>query len=269
MAIKFWGDSLNVNSQGRLVWFAQSLIPVFDESHIPEQFKAHFLGFETGERTVEKKPVYDREDPDVFYWDNQPPWTATTITLNDFQFDLLWALNAGWPIPEELPPYLDAYDNREYQSGEFFNFNLTTGTREIVEMAGISTDMNIPDDLKDVRIFKVQKIFIGDSEEASKYRRERGSLDEPYDVHYVVGSLVPPEIVTVEAQQATIQTVIPPPKKPKLVNIIRNTDNFSEAILQTIDAQKTEGNFPAQVKVKFIFDNGIEKYADIISIEEE
>lgn len=291
MAIEFWGKGIDDKPNDTLGWFGQSVIPVFDESHIPTEFKEDFLGFETGgTQTIEPVKIYDAGDPE----DNKvlAPWTATTITLNDFQFELLWALNEGKEPGEEMPEYLKAFSNRDYQMGS------------TPEIAGAT----IPNNLKDRRVFKVQKIFIGSSAQYMLRSRQKRTGDFvinvvgfllagvfwgiataslvtydlitrefyedldffKYGVHYVVGTLEEPQDIGAEElsiEDAQIQ--IPPPKRPTLVNISRNPDNFSEAIIQTRDAQKTEGTYPAQVRVKFVFDNGIEKYADIISIEEE
>lgn len=290
MAIEFWGKGIDDKPNNTLGWFGQSVIPVFDESHIPTEFKEDWLGSETGgTQTIEPIKIYDAGDPEG----NKllSPWTVNKIPLNDFQFELLWALNEGKEPGEEMPEYLKAFSNREYQIGS------------TPEIAGAT----IPNNLKDKRTFKVQKIFIGSSAQYMKRSREKRVNDEfghlsgfllvgpfwgivagslatydtvtrefyedldffKYGVHYVVGTLEEPQTETMQPEVVVAMTMALPPKKPTLVNISRNPDNFSEAIVQTIDAQKTEGPVSAEVRIKFIFDNGIEKYADIISIEEE
>lgn len=307
MAIEFWGKGIDDKPNDTLGWFGQSVIPVFDESHIPTEFKEDFLGFETGgTQTIEPIKLHDVGGSGTSKL--LAPWTANTIQLNDFQFELLWALNEGKRPGEEMPEYLKAFSNRDYRIGS------------TPEVAGAT----IPNNLKDKRTFKVKKIFIGSSAQYMKRSREKRVTDIfvnlagfllagplwgivtaswvtydvvtrefyeeldffKYGVYYVVGTLEEPEqqqetgpsspttgfssgVGAANTQQGSLEALLAFPKKPSLINITRNPDNFSEATLQTRDAGEGMNPGVVSVRVRFIFDNGVEKYADIISIEEK
>ena len=290
MAIEFWGKGIGDKPNNTLGWFGQSVIPVFDKSHIPTEFKEDFLGFETGgTQTIEAIKIYDSGDPEGN--NLLAPWTASTIELNDFQFELLWALNEGKEPGEEMPEYLKAFSNTDYQMGS------------TPKIAGAT----VPDNLKDERTFRVQKIFIGSSAQYMKRSREKrvgdffinltgfllagplwgivaGSLATynivtrefyedldffKYGVHYVVGTLEEPQEQQQQQQEYVLLQQAPFPEKPSIANITRDPENFSEATLRTRNAKKGTNEALIDVRVKFVFDNGVQKYADIISIEEE
>lgn len=282
MPIKYWGKGIDKKPNNNIGWFAQSLIPVFSVDDIPTSFKADIDGNIINQtRTINPFLLYEKGSAEDKLL---APWTATYINLNDFQIEMLWGLKEGKEPGETLPEYADAYNNTSYIPGS------------TPELAGTS----IPQQFKDKKKFVIEKIYLASSAEYMAYTREIRRKNPNYSVidsllwwniepsfleaepfytginmglhgvYYAVGYLE--TILTTDSilsfASLTEQDIIAQPETPQLTNIIRNPEDFSQAVIRGSKIGKTNTtNQAAEIKVKFVFDNGVEKYAEIINIE--
>lgn len=294
MAIDFFGKGIDKKPDNKLGWFSQSIIPVFDKSDIPDKFKQDFLGFETGgEQTISPIKIYESGGSSEKLI---TPWTATSINLNNFQLEMLWGLNEGKKPGEEIPSYNSIYNDSSYVVGSTPEIagasvpdSLKGSKKFIVKeiYIGSSAEYMLRSRQKrilglgsDILGFALFNVFWGlsliDNVLSAVAQTFFEQLDPfKYGVYYFVGHLEEaPSVQTSPMEMQNISSVaisLPYAKKPSIYAATRDPDNFAQAIISTKEAGKVEVGSPPgtpTIRVKFIFDNGIEKYAEIVSIED-
>lgn len=298
MSVEYIGQGIAKGPNDQQGWATQSVIPVFSAAKIPKTFPADVFGVLNGEmQTIDPIKVYDVNDPQRSKL--LAPWPSNIIYLNNFQIEMLWALNADKVPGETMPDFNDIINNSNYTVGS------------VSEIAGAP----IPQQFRGKNKFIVEKIYIGSSKEYMKRSRERAALilagslvgilligtllgfvlltalctqaaieffNEldiyKYGVYYIVGKLEAdpppaqqgPSLTTAEAQAALAGAASRQPgvpETPTIYNIGRNSDNFAEAIVKTKDFGASKNLGTITTYVKFVFDNGVEKYAEIVSVE--
>jgi len=285
MAIKYVGNALSKASDGKLKWFREVLVPVPSVDKIPKNipYTATVVlqdgtnvqsSLEIGPPKIGNVSINGLPMPTPGEIEFEPfPWEI--VELSNFQMDLYFNLKNNISFSQDQPSYQTYSSNQNYQMQnvdaiEYYNENSNLLKIEKLYLGG---------SLEFVRHCNANGKFISFREEIGDIEKP-GNIFSPFNVWYAVGSLLTKNEVSKrekeEARRSAIQNARENANteimKPIALSIKKEKEDFKKAVVEgenislTEDGRYLEGIFP---RVKFIFDNGEERYAEVLEIIRE
>lgn len=290
MPIFFIGNALNTKPDGTTGWFPRAIIPVSSIEKIPNTFIKRSGGFRSETINLSPKPANvgtfatEAPSPEEFPF---PKFTWKNIVLTNFQLDLYYMLEEmadGKPVNLlNMPKYTDVYRDSQWEvktEGAINHKKRTNNKRFVVEKLYLCASEEFYEWTKNNNKEVTEE---GTTESDLAYGSQSRSKVNPYNVWYALGNF----LIDAETSTGTFQagfgkqlrseqelSIISEEQfdKPVALSITRDKEDFTKAYvygeqLMTIN----EGQYSSDInlKVKFVFDNGIEKYAEVIEIPGE
>lgn len=276
MPILFIGNALNKKPDGSTGWFPRAIIPVASVEKIPTKFQVS-NGNWRSDPEINSDPIaanvgtYGTEPPQP---DNSPfpTFAWQNIVLTNFQLDLYYMLEdnaAGKPVNlDNMPNYLDVYRDSQWEvktEGAKEHKKRTNNKRFVADKLYLGGSQEFyqwaKDNNKEINPFDARVADLAYSSSQSKIN--------PYNVWYAVGTFYEPSQASanepVEDSEAEVV-------KPIALSAIRDSEDFTKAYVygeQLMTINEGEYSSGVQLKVKFIFDNGVEKYAEVLEVPSE
>jgi len=278
MPVKYIGNALYKKQVGtspaapRPVWEPQVLIPVSSVSKIPVEFRISFDNGWTsnaelipvrGNVSIKGAPLPFPQQQEITSF----PWE--TIQLLDNQIDYYFKLQNDEEVRAEMKDLEEARNGSyQVQNVEAMNFLVQNRKQFRIDSLYLGCSQSLLDYAKSaLKAFSYQ-VEPGNIENIGKTREL-----SPWNVWYAVGSFDVNQGQEVATNGMRIWTGTEfEVAKPSALSITRESEDFTKAQIVgenvgvTTTNQRQEAIIP---KIKFIFDNGVEKYAEIIEYQVE
>lgn len=280
MPIKYIGNALSKKPGNKLGWFPRALIPISSVEQIPTRQGQLESSINVppvlANVSIKGSPLPNPDEQEFTPF----PWER--INLTNFQLDLYYMVTAeGYSYPGAHPPYTQIADDSEY------GLRFESSKEHDSQQKG--------------RQFIVQQFYLGSSREFTNYvkdssnllirndRENIGDIENPQgtfqnkpavsrlNVWYVLGRFMNEAereraSAKSNARQQAATVAEAELAKPTVISIKRQTEDFTKASISAESISLTKENeYNEEIipKVKFVFDNGVEKYAEVVQVDFE